>query len=111
MEIGGVGVAAWVRGLRVMYWELQSGSWEERAAKWELQSGSNEMGVAALRRELASAIAIRSLSREPGLYKRVCPSVGPSVGDAFVGGQRRAGERLLSYIRACSLSLNKYLII
>ena len=52
-------------------------------------------------------------SREPRLYERVCPYVGPSVrrsvspsvrrsvGNAFVGGQRRAGERLISCIRTC----------
>ena len=53
-------------------------------------------------------------SREPRLYKRVCPSVGWSVGRSvglsvrrsgrrlvmlLLGGQRRAGERLISCIQ------------
>ena len=43
-------------------------------------------------------------SCEPRLYKRVCPSVGPSVRRlvmVLLGGQRRAGERLISCIQTC----------
>ena len=65
-----------------------------------------------------------SLVADMQLYKRLCPSVGPlvcwsvswsvgplvhwSVGNAFVGGLRRAGERLISCIRTCSYSTVQY---
>ena len=53
-------------------------------------------------------------SREPRLYKRVCPSVCQSVCRSvcwsvrrlvmlLLGGQRRAGERLISCIQTCFL--------
>ena len=53
---------------------------------------------------------IQSLfSREPRLYKRVCPSVGPSVGPLvrnlfFLAGRNEDGEQLILCIQTCLFS-------
>ena len=41
-------------------------------------------------------------SRDPRLYKRVCPSVGRSVGNLFSAGRNEDGEQLISCNRICS---------